>query len=223
MALLTHEPVHVTGALTKQVRNSQYFPSGEMAYMSVIPSPRPAMTGVTLNAAKCADIQRLWDLLDRDSPQQFKAFSLALRRLGYALQRNRPEDRMLDVAIAAEAFYLTENGKPSDRGEMRYRLSLRAAVWGEATMSDWTRLEIFQQMRAGYDVRSALAHGGSPDPKILKIKGESIPETELLKFVQCIEDVVRAGLYKYFQNLDKSTPGVIEWDSIVLGEVGAKP
>lgn len=80
-------------------------------------------------------------------------------------------------------------------------------------------MEVFRQIRAGYNARSAVAHGGSPDPREIKIKGEPVPVTELARFVQCIEDIVRAGLYKAFRlTIAGDTQMDIDWDAVVFGE-----
>jgi Apea-like HEPN len=220
LGLLTREPVFVTGALTRQTGHSFIFPrSGDAEFYGIWPTPRQ-FQGVNLDAGKCSDLQRLWSISKSTASTQLKAFGLALRRLGYGLQRNRTEDRLLDIYIAAEAFYLAERaGEPKDRGEMSYRLSHRAAAWSEGTMPGWTRSEVFRQIRAGYTVRSALAHGGSPDPKVIRIKGELVPIDELFRFVQCIEDIVRAGLYKAFQQtIGGNVIMDIDWDTLLLGE-----
>jgi hypothetical protein len=78
-------------------------------------------------------------------------------------------------------------------------------------------MEIFNQMKSGYDVRSAVAHGGKPDPKDLKVKGERVAPSELGKFVQCVEDIVRAGLYKAFRQLsDENSQMKIDWEATIL-------
>lgn len=216
LGLLNQQPVYVSGILTFQAEQSRPFPNGDGILYQTLAAPK-LNSGVVFDATKCEELRRLWMLSQNNSSPQLKAFGLALRRLGYAVQRNRLEDRMLDICIAAEAFYLTDLGKPKDKGEMRYRLSLRAAVWSDDTMPDWTRLEIFQQIRAAYDVRSAVAHGGQPDAKDLKIKGKLIPLAEYASFVQCIENIVRAGLYKAFKQFtDESNNMSIDWDALVL-------
>ena len=89
------------------------------------------------------------------------------------------------MVVAAEAFYLAEGtGAAKDRSEMRYRLSLRAAVWSDGTMPGWTREQIFRQMRSGYDVRSAVAHGGRPEQRDLKIQDVAVDLGNLGRFIQ---------------------------------------
>jgi len=129
LGLLTHEPVFATGTLTMQLDQSFIFPpGGDAVSYSILPAPRQ-FHGIDLDSDKCIDLQRLWSISKSSISTQLKAFGLALRRLGYGLQRTRPEDRLLDVYIAAEAFYLAERaGEPKDRGEMSnvYRIALQS-------------------------------------------------------------------------------------------------
>lgn len=66
--------------------------------------------------------------------------------------------------IAAEALFLSDLGSSTDRGELKYRLALRAAHFIEA--ADLTRRQVFEHMKRAYDVRSAIAHGGRPVPEV---------------------------------------------------------
>jgi hypothetical protein len=129
LGLLVHDPVFITGVLTRQTERSFIFPnSGDAEVWSIWPAPRQ-FQGVSLDSDRCSDLQKLWAISTDTTSTQLKAFDIALRRLGYGLQRTRLEDRMLDVFIAAEAFYLTEpSGDDRDHGELSYRLSQRAAA-----------------------------------------------------------------------------------------------
>jgi hypothetical protein len=218
LGLLVREPVSITGVLTRQMERSFIFPyGGDAEVFSIWPAPRQ-FQGVSLDSDECGDLQKLWKISKNTGSAQLKAFGLALRRLGYGLQRTRLEDRLLDVCIAAEAFYLTEKGGDDrDRGEMTYRLSQRVAAWSEGTMPGWSRLEVFKQIRSGYTVRNTVAHGGSPRQKDLKIKGSQIPITEFGQFIQCIEEIVRAGLRKAFREATAENPLMeIDWDELIF-------
>jgi hypothetical protein len=220
LGLLVRDPVFITGTLTRQVERSFIFPnSGDAEFYAIWPALRQ-FQGVSLDSGKCSDLQKLWNISKNPASTQLKAFSLALRRLGYGLQRTRLEDRLLDVCIAAEAFYLTEKGGDDrDRGEMTYRLSQRVAAWSEGIMPGWTRLEIFKQMRSGYTVRNTVVHGGSPRQRDLKIKDNPVLVTELDQFILCIEDIIRAGLYKAFRETSAGNPLMeIDWDTVIFRE-----
>jgi hypothetical protein len=53
----------------------------------------------------------------------------AVRRFSYACERDRPDDRLVDLMIAAESLFLGGESGPGNRGELSYRLSLRAAFF----------------------------------------------------------------------------------------------
>jgi hypothetical protein len=215
LSLLTSERISVTGQLTIRT-DSDFTMLGSARWFRSYPAPRPFMgSGYWLDASKCEELQKLWALAHDESFPQNKALALALRRLGFATQRDRPEDRLLDIFIAAEAFYLTDNaGDAKDRGELKYRLALRAAVWSEGTLHDWTKREVFQHMRRGYDIRSTIAHGGEPRARDLKIKEQAV---DLRAFVQATEEIVRAALYKALRQLPgTSTRLIIRWDDLIL-------
>jgi hypothetical protein len=164
---------------------------------------------------QCAELRQLWRLYHFESFQQNRALGLALRRLAFATQRNSLEDRLLDVFIAAEALYLADAGDAKERGDLRFRLALRAALWSDGTLMDWNRQQVFRQMRCGYDVRSAVAHGGQPKSRDTKVKDVMATLPELVK---ATEDIVRAGLYKAVRSVpaEGGKRFSIPWDDLTL-------
>jgi hypothetical protein len=61
--------------------------------------------------------------------------------------------------IAAESLFLSEIGE-RDRGELRFRLSTRVASLIGDSLDE--RLRVWKFMRAAYDARSVIVHGGTP-------------------------------------------------------------
>ncbi len=80
-----------------------------------------------------------------------------MRRFSYACERERDDDRIVDLMIAAESLFLSDSGGEKDRGEIRFRLALRSAYFVESPA--YTRRQIFNHMKAAYDLRSAIVHG----------------------------------------------------------------
>jgi hypothetical protein len=129
-----------------------------------------------LDRAQADEILEVWKVLrQRDFQRKNKGLALALRRLSYQAQRERSEDELLDIMIAAEALYLSEVGNETERGDLRYRLSLRAAFWVNVDEAGMGRRDVFKLMRSAYDARSAVAHGGTPKSKEIKVRGETSP------------------------------------------------
>jgi Apea-like HEPN len=215
LSLLTSERISITGQSTFR-EDSDFTAFGKATWFRAHPAPRPFTgPGYTVNAAGCQELQNIWTLAHNESVPQNKALALALRRLGFATRHDRPEDRLLDIFIASEAFYLTDSaGDAKDRGELKYRLALRAAVWSEGTLDDWSKRQVFQHMRRGYDVRSTIAHGGEPKPTDLKVKDDRV---DLRTFVHTTEEIVRAALYKSLRQASGTgTRLVIPWDDLIL-------
>jgi hypothetical protein len=170
---------------------------------------------IEVDAEHASALRSVWSLVTQRSLLcRHKGLALALRRLSYQAQRERPEDELLDIMIAAEALYLTQLGKEKDRGELRYRLALRAAIWADEKQLSMTKHEIFKLMQSAYDARSAVAHGGSPDPKDIKIKGERV---QLPDLVSTTRSVVTAGCRKALATADASAGGwPPDWDALIF-------
>jgi len=117
--------------------------------------------------------------------------------------------------IAAEAFYLSEMGEV-DRGELRYRLALRAALWADPEQVGYTRLEVLRIMKSAYDARSAIAHGGTPQPEDMKVRGQRVPLEELAK---AAKSIIVSGCRAALATADSSGGSwPPDWDRLALGD-----
>lgn len=111
-----------------------------------------------------------------------KKLRIPLRRLELATERKEsaPEDRILDTMIAFESLF-------GEGGEMRYRLSLRVAVFlGE---SEDERRQLKDDFSAAYQLRSDIVHGR-------KTSAEALERT-----AEMLEDSLRRTLVKYMKVL----------------------
>jgi hypothetical protein len=97
------------------------------------------------------DVARTWRQLRR--PGLHKALALALRRLSYQAHRQRVEDELVDILIAAEALYLSDVGYAT---ELSFRLAHRAAALCSPQKLSMTRRNVFDLMRSAYGVRSVI-------------------------------------------------------------------
>ena len=115
---------------------------------------------------------------------------MSLRRFNIAFERQQLDDRIVDLMIAAESLFLHDAGSPGERGELRFRLAVRAAKFIESPR--YAPRQVFDLMRKAYDVRSQVVHGGS-------IKNTGLPDkptATLGELVSAFEDVMRLGLRK---------------------------
>jgi hypothetical protein len=154
-------------------------------------------------------LKKTWGWLSR--PGASSNLGFAARRLGYANERVRLEDHLLDTMIAAEALYLGGGTE----GELRFRLSTHAAVWAEPTKLNASRRDVYDFMRIAYDARSRIAHGNEPDPSRLKFKGNVIT---LEKFCNILNEIVRTGLVRAINFSERNSVGKFNtgWDGMIL-------
>lgn len=153
-------------------------------------------------------LKQLWQLLTSGVLENHSFIEVALRRFSMAWERSLIEDRMIDLMIAAEALFLSGPGSRKDRGEMRFRLALRAACFVET--AGMSRRETFGLMRDAYDVRSSVVHGGHME-EVNIIKKRSVSADV---FTTAVGDVVRRAILKAI-----ATPEIGQdnfWDDLIF-------
>ena len=133
----------------------------------------------------------------------------AVRRFSYASERERHDDSLVDLMIAAESIFLADVGPPQDRGELQYRLALRAAFFIDSP--EYSRREIFKHMKRAYSARSAIVHGrGEPDRKMLKSPNDA--PVSFQDFTKVTEHFLRVALKKRIE-MGKAA---IDWDALII-------
>lgn len=144
--------------------------------------------------------------------RRHRALSNALRRFRYAGDRERPDDRIVDLMIAAESVFLSDTGDPQSRGELRYRLALRSAFFIE--LPSWTRRQVFNVMSRAYDTRSEVVHG--EEVNSVTLQGEQVP---LAAFADLVEEHLRTALRKAVKIAAGSPARVqlMDWEDLILG------
>jgi hypothetical protein len=135
----------------------------------------------------------------------------AIRRFSYAADRDRADDRLIDLVIAGETLFLGDAGEAQYRGELRYRYALRAAFF---VADRDRRRDVFKFMRNGYDARSAVVHGGELSEKILRaIDGSQLSLTD---FVDATEEVLRFALRKAITETEATHGPLVDWDELIM-------
>lgn len=135
----------------------------------------------------------------------------ATRRLGYANERVRLEDLLLDTMIAAEALYL---GGDKDT-ELKFRLAMNATIWAEPARVGATRREIYDFMSSAYNARSRIAHGNEPTRSQVRFKGQDVT---LEEFCRILNRIVRMGLVKAINYTERNSASAFkpDWDGMRL-------
>jgi Apea-like HEPN len=182
LALLFTDPVAISGRASFPAEWIPY--GGGIGYQQVPLSQAERFRRMDLDQQASAELVETWRQLRQPGLlQKQKALALALRRLSYQAHRQRIEDEMVDVMVAAEALYLSDLGPE----ELGFRLALRASALSDPQKLGMTRRNVFDLMKSAYSVRSKIVHGDEPRPKDLKVKGIQVP---LAEFVQATEEVV---------------------------------
>lgn len=113
----------------------------------------------------------LFRRFDKFKESEKVVMRVALDRLIQAIRRQNTVDKAIDLGIALEVLLL--HGI-NDRGELRFRTSIRGATFLEGTKSE--RLESFKLLRAAYDLRSEAVHSG-----VLKTEKKGPPPEQVLE------------------------------------------
>lgn len=139
-----------------------------------------------IDEASASQIRALWTQLRQLAARGRLPNEFAVRRFNTAMDRRTLDDTILDLIIAAEALYLHDAGAPEDRGELSYRLALRAAV----LLRDTGRSprSTFKFMKRAYTLRSRIAHGhsiGSAPIRVGEVSWDAPQFVNELFFVLC--------------------------------------
>jgi hypothetical protein len=165
----------------------------------------------SLTCEEAEELPKFWEALQKARGAPF--MDLAIRRFGYAAERHRLEDRFIDIMIAAEALFMTEEGKKRTSRDTRSRLSRRFAEFVENDIA--SRRARRRHIEKAYDVRSDVVHSLPQDPERLKLPVEG--RVPFDRFVQVTEDQVRIALRKAIKDGPFSTTQLADWDSVIFG------
>ncbi len=209
LALLFADPVAIAGRV--HLHTDWSFLSGGVAFQQMPVTPAQRYRRTHLDEPASVELVQTWrQLRQPELLRKHRALALALRRLGFQAHRERVEDELVDILIAAEALYLADVGYE----ELGFRLALRAAALCDPQKLGMTRRNVFDQMKSAYGVRSKIVHGEAPRAKDLKVKGAQVP---LADFVQATEEVIRQGLREALNRaLAPKGKWPPDWDEMTL-------
>ncbi|PFA02699.1 HEPN domain-containing protein [Bacillus cereus] len=86
--------------------------------------------------------------------KEYKKINLACSRLENSFYRKEEGDKIVDIAIGLESLL-----SDKEKGEITYKLSLRAAYLLQFSSLGDSKLDVFNNMKAIYTYRSAIVHG----------------------------------------------------------------
>ncbi len=147
LALFTAARVARTGVISEDLH---WFESG----MNWSAHPQMAATSDAVAQLSVSDVERLAEFyrqLASEGVNNHAHLELSLHRFVMALSREREDDRLIDLSIAAEALLLKKGTALS------LRLALRAAALADST--SLSPRKVFDRMQNAYKVRSNVVHG----------------------------------------------------------------
>jgi hypothetical protein len=114
---------------------------------------------------------------------------MACSRLADAQVRLRPHDRLVDAVIGLESLLLAGLRNEDRRGELKFRFSLHySTLFGTAE----ERHRAFRVAKDLYDLRSVIAHGGSPQQANCRVGDERLSlQDAALRACEALRYVVR--------------------------------
>jgi hypothetical protein len=129
-------------------------------------------------------------------------FGAAIRRFGFAADRSRDEDKLVDVMIAFESVFLHDS-----QDELAYKLATRAASYLGHDEAD--RKRIYDGLRASYAARSHVVHGSR-----LKLRHFS----SLAAMLEFLEETFRQATTRIAEELASGAKNVDYWDNYVMAD-----
>jgi hypothetical protein len=190
LPLLTDGPVEMPSEYTDQAVDTLFGSGG-----GFVSSGQPVST----NLGWLRNPDDLPGLMQNIKNMKSPAVMLSIDRLTTSRLKDRLEDRILDLGIAAEIALMheTSGGSGDGKGEITAKMSSRGA-W--LLGHDGTeRLAISKELKALYGARSKVAHSGRADTKL---------EDKLPSFDKLVVQILRGILRR------EAFP---EWSGLVLG------
>lgn len=130
--------------------------------------------------------------------------SVGLRRFSQSTIRDNSEDRIIDLMIASEAFFLTDGNS-----ELQYKFAQRAAMY-LGKNADQKKI-IFEFMKKIYEVRSKIVHGDVPK---LPKKSDGLIYATLDDACDDLEEYLRQAIKKIIHENDFKP--IKEWDALIF-------
>jgi len=144
-----------------------------------------------------------------DSEGTSDLLSVAARRFGYASDRSRPDDEVVDLMIAAESIFASDTGATAD---VTFRLSTRAALFADGDSP--YRHQLLTFMKKAYRARSGIVHAGRPERSSLRnLRGDAVSVEQL---ADDLENVVRDALKKAVRMVSSGEAFPPNWDQLLL-------
>jgi len=155
-------------------------------------SSRSPFKDSTIIGSKCelsdSEADEVKDIFKKLQKVENKRFMIAINRLYFSLEKDSPNDKVIDYMIGFEALYL-----PNENMELGTKLSLRVAFMLEEDSEK--REELFNFIKKMYRLRGSIVHG----------EKNSIKKSDIIK----LEDFFRKTIKARFKNEERFESGYL--------------
>ena len=153
--------------------------------------------------AEIEEAMRLYQILKTNLNSGFgKRLQIAIDRWVRSWTNKDLVDSIIDLGIAFESLYVPD----SDRGEIRFKLAVRAAWHLGKDKED--RNQRLRQLKQIYDRRSKAVHSGQPSQPVKF----GTDEVSISEFIRRSQELCRDSIMKF---LEKGQ--FPDWNSLIIG------
>lgn len=165
--------------------------------------PNEPFSSNRISETQIPKIKRLYEVLVKLNPKSREKLQIAIDSWIKSKAGDNPEDKIIDLGIAFEAFYLSEGTK--DQLTLQFRLR---AAWHLGEDKE-QRKRLMKEFQAIYDWRSTVVHTGK-----LPNKTRRTPFTpeEVRAFIKKAQDLCRESILKILESGEFP-----DWNDLILG------
>ena len=156
-------------------------------------------TQYNLSKDEVEGLVKFWEAYKDVNFEKNRFIELAVRRFNLSHIRKDLEDKLIDMMIAFEALYLTDNA------ELSYKLATRAAFILGIDKKKSEQKEIYLFLKKAYAIRSQIVHG-SKHLNQNKIELSKNKEISVQEFILQLEDYLRQSIL-HFMSLSMELNG----------------
>lgn len=172
---------------------------GYSAANTLVQAPDLTAPTVISDADQLRAITAVYVVLASPTVTGDRPLMMTLRRVLAAGTREVPEDKLIDLLIAAEALFITRNGlnAPGSKSD-KLATGATALLSGDPTLAA-TDAQITQHIVGAYRYRNHLMHAGTQAPTIHLLDGG--PATDLAALVADLYRLMRRAVLKTLRAL----------------------
>lgn len=181
---------------------SVWSPGSIVSFKSWIPytaprfRPGPKVGGYALDEKDITGLQGLWNSLT-GLVKQFPFLEVGLRRFNIAFDRFEPEDRIVDLLIAAESLFLRDS-----HGGAKGTPIANRACWS-IKHARYTEGEVHDVMRRAYGLRNEIVHGDEEKKETTHLPKKA--DASLEEFTDAVQEIMQLSLRKAIEVTEAGT------------------